>query len=407
MEPSLLAPQVERIQVIPGARARRARVLFATMAALLYPVAIAALGAFLNSGYYFLFFAPAVILPLMLLRLAPGPRFSQVEIGPGYVREKQPFGLILRARDVTGITTCTHHDGYAMTVQLRRDPAPHTFVVKDEATLARLRAALGGGHDGGGILGWPTQRDQREVFLTIVGISAAGFCMGFVGPLFALAFPFLRAFPKAPNKRDGVMLTDQGLVWQVGSPRLFLYAAMSGASRIGKLLFLDPRERTPATPTHVTIPLKHLSEAEIDVLVSQLNSAIRRAHGDRTLRESAIERVQALKRSASEPIKEWLVRLEAVAAALRGNDYRSAPVNAEDLWQIASDPDETFEDRAAAGRVLIKAQGEDARVRVVTALANAHAPEQRIRVALEDDLDLAANALVEDEVDRKKRALEL
>ncbi len=390
------------MRVIPGSSARRARVTFAVFPALLYLMAIILPAIVIDPGYLALFFVPAPVLLIYMLRLKPSPRTSTLEIGPGMVRERRPFGLRIRARDVTGVSACSHQDGYAVTVQLRRDPAPHTFVVKDEATLLRLRDALGGGHDGGGLIGWPTQRDPREVMLTAVGMGASAFCLGVLGSLFAFAFAFTRAFPKPPQKVESILLTDQGLIWNFGGPRVFPYAQIGRASRIGKLLFLDPVKRTPGSADHVTIPLKSLSDAEIDLLISQLDSAIRRSRGERTLRDSALERVQALKRNESEPIKEWLIRLEAVATALRGNDYRSVPVNADDLWRIATDPDETFEDRTAAGRVLIKAQGPATRMRVETALANSRAPEQRIRVALDDDIDVATNALTEDVLERKK-----
>ncbi len=395
--------RIEHVRVIPGSRARRVRVMSAAFLALAYSLAIVVPAIVIELWLLAFFFLPAPVLLLYLLRLTPRPRTSTLEIGPGVVRERRPFGLRIRARDVTGVSACAHEDGYAMTVQLRHDPAPHTFVVKDEATLLRLREALGGGHDGGGLIGWPLQRDPREVALTAVGMGAAALFLGFAGAFFAFAFPFTRAFPKPPQKLTSILLTEQGLVWNFAGPRLFPYAMLGKASRIGKLLFLDPRQKSPGSADHVKIPLKSLSDAEIDLIISQVESAIRRSKGERTLRDSALERVSALKRNESEPIKEWLVRLEAVAAALRGNDYRSAPVSADDLWRIASDADEAFEDRAAAGRVLIRAQGQGARVRVETALANSRAPEQRIRIALDDDIDLAANALAEDAVERKKR----
>ena len=382
--------RTEHARVIPGSAARRARVTSATLLALVYSAAIALPAAVINPAFLALFFVPAPVLLLYMLKLTPRPRNSTLEIGPGIVREQRP---------------CSHQDGYAMTVQLRRDPAPHTFIVKDEAALLRLRDALGGGHDGGGLIGWPMQRDPREVMLTAVGMGASAFCLGFLGAVFAFVFAFTRAFPQPPQKVESILLTEQGLVWNFGGARLFPYAMIGRASRIGKLLFLDPSKRTGGGADHVTIPLKSLSDEEIDLLISQLNSAIRRARGERTLRDSALERVQVLKRHDGEPIKEWLVRLSAVAASLRGNDYRSAPVSAEDLWRIAGDPDETFEDRTAAGRVLLKAQGPEVRVRVEAALASSRAPEERIRIALDDDIDLATNALTEDVLERKKLAL--
>lgn len=396
--------RIQHVRVIPGSRGRRTRALVASILAATYALAIVIPAVLVDSSLLALFFMPALVLPLYLFGWKPGTRDSTLAISPGMVREERPLGLRLRAADVTGVSTCSHQGGYAMTVQLRRDPAPHTFIVKDEATLNELRQALGGGHDGAGLVGWPLQRDPREVMLIAAGMSASAFCLGFVGALLAFAIPFLRAFPKPPQKLESILLTEQGLVWNFGGPRLFPYTMIGKASRIGKLLFLDPAKHSPGSADHVKIPLKALSNEEIDLILSQIDSAVRRARGERTLRDSALERVQTLRRQASEPLREWLVRLEALASAVRGNDYRSSPISADDLWHIASDPDETFEDRAAAGRVLIKAQGEEARVRVATALANVRAPEARIRIALDDDLDAAANALAEDAVERKKLA---
>jgi hypothetical protein len=268
--------------------------------------------------------------------------------------------------------------------------------------LDRVRQALGGGHDGTGVVAWPLQGDQRELGVLIAAGISSFLCMGVIGMALSFAVPFLRAFPKRASNVPSVALAEAGLTWRWGGLVVYPYAAIAQCSyqAASKCLML-----VSTTGQQALIPIPHIGKEQAMVMASQVNAAARRARGERVLRDSALDRVHALKRNQAEPIKSWLGRLEGLAASLNGDNYRSAPVSADDLWRIAQDPDESFEDRAGAGRVLLKAMGPDARVRVEEALANARTPEKRIRVVLEDDIDAAADAIAEDLLDRRNARL--
>ncbi len=390
-----------RARVVPGSRARRVRVGYAAAVTLLSTAALS-IAAAINGPFPLFFFFPAVAPLLLAFGFRPGPRTSELSIRPGEVRELGRMGLRLRARDVLGMTTCLHEDGYALSVQMRHDPAPHTLVLPDAETLDRVRQALGGGHDGTGVVAWPLQGDQRELGVLIAAGISSFLCMGVIGMALSFAVPFLRAFPKRASNVPSVALAEAGLTWRWGGLVVYPYAAIAQCSyqAASKCLML-----VSTTGQQALIPIPHIGKEQAMVMASQVNAAARRARGERVLRDSALDRVHALKRNQAEPIKSWLGRLEGLAASLNGDNYRSAPVSADDLWRIAQDPDESFEDRAGAGRVLLKAMGPDARVRVEEALANARTPEKRIRVVLEDDIDAAADAIAEDLLDRRNARL--
>jgi hypothetical protein len=341
-------------------------------------------------AFYFLF--PAIAPLLLSIRIKPSERDSQLVIGPGCVTEKRALGLTLRARDVVGITTCTYDNRYALSVQMKRDPAPHTFVVNDEESLHRLRQALGGAHDGTGALAWPLQRDPREVGVAVASAVSSAVCLGFIGVVLSFAWPLMRAFPKKPEALYSIILGEEGVSWKWGGVRVFPYELISNASYYpeSKSILLSSTDGN-----HMRIPVPKLGVGEARVIASQINGAARRTRGERVLRDSPLERVRALRREPNEPMRAWLTRLSAMAATVGGDDYRSVSVSKDDLWRIAEDPTETFEDRAGAGRVLLGSLGPDARVRVEEALANAHVPEKKLRVVLEDDLDRAADAITE------------
>lgn len=386
-----------RARVVPGSRARRVRVGYAAAVTAISTAALV-IGAMVNGPFPLFFFFPGIAPLLLAFGLRPGARESELEITPGAVRERGRMGLHLRARDVLGMTTCLHENGYAITVQLRHDPAPHTIIVPDIETLDRVRQALGGGHDGTGVVAWPLQRDQRDVGLLVAAGISSMMCMGVIGMALTAAIPFLRAFPKHAANLPSVALAEAGLTWRWGGLVVYPYAAIAQCTYqpASKGLLLISTSGQQAL-----IPIPQLGMDQALVLASQVNAAARRARGERVLRDSALERVRALRRNEAEPIKSWLGRLEGLAASLNGDNYRSAPISADDLWHIAQDPDESFEDRAGAGRVLIKAMGPGARVRVEEALANTRAPEKRVRVVLEDDIDAAADAIAEDMLEKR------
>jgi hypothetical protein len=294
---------------------------------------------------------------------------------------------------------------FALSVLVRGTEAPHTFVVRDEATLARLRAALGGGHDGTGTVAWPTQRDPIEsvvlgtvitIFMFVAYLALlAQVPLGWAALVPMLAWPFLKAFPRRPTALQSIDLQEKGVSYRGALQAFYPYADIANAS-------YDTGSKTIVLASHdgkrVYLPSARVGRMHSQIVAAQINAAVLRARGARTPKDDARERATLLMRGSEEPVKAWLARLEALAAGLSGADYRGAALSKDDLLLVASDPDATFEQRAGAARVLVKALGPEERVRANEALANARADETNVRVALEDDLDAAADAIEEESV---------
>ena len=96
--------------------------------------------------------------------------------------------------------------------------------------------------------------------------------------------------------------------------------------------------------------------------------------------------------------RAWLQRVDGAAASIsEASAYRGNELDPKDLWLALESPDAPTRVRAAAARVLARVDPEEAKKRVASVLAcdrDAHACAV-IRVALEDDVDVAARELEE------------
>jgi hypothetical protein len=106
-----------------------------------------------------------------------------------------------------------------------------------------------------------------------------------------------------------------------------------------------------------------------------------------------------------EGTRAWLERIDAAATSLaeRGA-YRRADLSPHDLWTALEDPDAPAPLRAAAARVLARIVPDEARTRIGLVLAGERDADARarIRVALEEDVDVAAREL--DLLERRRPA---
>lgn len=408
----------------PWARSRRRRVAASVAASITGALAAFAIFAsflsmpggpfeelavpLLSIGFALGYFGVPILHLLFAFGPRPRPREVDVVLAPGEVRVPTT-GHVIRARDVLGASSAAHDGGFVLHVDERRSPGPHAFVVRTEEELDALRRALGVGHDGSGAVDFPLSRDPSSIFAVIAAASTF-MCSGLSMPLL-LVWPFLKAWPRAWRTRDLLTMTPSGVV--IG--RQGAAGAAAGAAgfeipydRIGEV-------RVGAAPVTLqlvgqdsalltTLYARTMREDDARRLASQIETAARRSRGGAAPRTSALDRIAALRR-AGQSARDWLARVDASDHLLARDGYRAAPIDPEDLRRVLDDPTEAFEDRLAAGRFLVRAEGEAARVRVEESLLNARVDPKRVRVALEAPPEEAAEAFeaAEAEAERAQR----
>jgi hypothetical protein len=395
-----------RAQFVPWTRARARRIAlavaanvaaFASVAAIFVAIALQGrsstsegpLFTLLMAGFFGAYLGPALFHLLFAFGPRPSGREVDVELLPGAVRVAATGHTIL-AKDVLGATSALYGGRYLLHVEERHAPGPHAFVVEQESDLVALRAALGVGHDGDGAVEWPLTRDASWIF-AVVGAASTFMCSGMALPLL-LAWPFLRAKPRFARPRNVLAMLPSGVDVRGAHPAQIPYAAVHSAAVLDTPRALQIKGADGALLAH--IPASTLRRDDMLMLAAQLELAGRRARGEHTQRASALERLSAIRRGGQNA-REWLARLDASGHLIARDGYRASPLDVEDLWRVAEDPSESFEDRIAAGRFLLKAQGDHARVRVDDTLKNVHADPKRVRVALDAPPDEAAIAFEE------------
>ncbi len=395
-----------RAHFTPWTRARRRRITLAVAANAVTLAFVAALVAgfalpepgrsadnlfvvLMTVGFMGAYLAPALFHLLFAFGPRPKGRDVELELTPGAVRVPATGHTIL-ANDVLGATSALLDGRYLLHVEERHAGGPHAFVVDTEEDLVALRGALGVGHDGDGAVEWPLSRDQTWIF-AVVSAASTFMCSGMTLPLL-FAWPFLRAKPRFGRTRDVITMLPAGVEVRGAHPAQIPYAAIHETVIFESPRALQLRDDKGVTLAHVPAPATR--HADLVMLAAQLEVAGRRARGEHAQHASALERLGAIRR-AGQGAREWLARLDASSHLLARDGYRAAPLDVEDLWRVAEDPSESFEDRLAAGRFLLRAQGDAARVRVDDSLKNVRADPKRVRVALEASPDEAAIAFEE------------
>jgi hypothetical protein len=134
---------------------------------------------------------------------------------------------------------------------------------------------------------------------------------------------------------------------------------------------------------------------EREHFAAQIRDAARRARGEGSPPPDVPASVAVLA-PRDEAHRAWLERVDATAASLaRADGYRDLGVDEGDLWTALESPDAPVPLRSAAARVLARVAPETAGPRIAEVLAREHdvGARNRIRVALEEDVDLAARQL--------------
>jgi hypothetical protein len=340
------------------------------------------------------------------------PRFrardAQIDVHPGSI-EIAGAGLLdqfIHTSDVVAASSARTEAGVAIAL-VRRGSTERPLVLDfgSEDDLAAVRRALGLGHFAFGELTWPTQVKTTTLqgspllalaWLAIAGSSAFGltvlaFTLALVvlpSTLVALLVACLQD-PRGPR----VTLTPAGARLSNLPPWIppVRYADVLGASVDPAGVHLTTRGGL------VTVPMGRSLPEERDHLAAQVLSAAARARGEGPP-PPALPQPLARLAPSGETARAWLQRVDGAAASLSGaGAYRGWELDPKDLWLALESPDAPTRVRAAAARVLARVAPDEAKKRVAHVLAcdrDAHACAV-IRVALEDDVDIAARELEE------------
>ncbi len=336
------------------------------------------------------------------------PRDANVDVRAGSIRIANA-GLLdqyVQATDVLGASSARTTAGVALALVRRgavERPLLLDFACEDD--LAAVRRALGLGHFAFGEVSWPTKDRttalQGSTVLSLAWLAtAASAAFGFTTLGCALALvviPFTLAAlllaclqdPRGPR----VTLT-------AGGARLSDLPPWIPAIRYAEVLAarVDPTGvllTTNAGPVMVSMG-KSLPE-EREHLAAQVLSAAARARGEGPPPPTLPPPLARLA-PRGETARAWLQRVDGAAASIaQAGAYRGYELDPKDLWLALESPDAPTRVRAAAARVLARVAPDEAKTRVANVLASdrdAHACAV-IRVALEDDVDIAARELEE------------
>ena len=348
----------------------------------------------------------AVFFGRRLFRIRNAARSGGVLVHPGSI-EIVGAGLLdqpVRAASLVGASSARTKEGVTLAL-VRRGSTDRPLVLdfEREADLEAVRRALGLGHFGFGEVGWPTRVRgtalQGSALLALAWL-AISVCSVFDQelPAFGLALFVLPATvvallvaclqnPQGPR----VALTSAGLRFTdlpVWIPPI-RYADVLAAS-------VDPtgvRLTTNAGP--MLIPMGQSLPEERAHLVAQILSAAARARGEGPP-PPPLPGPLARLAPRGESERAWLERIDAAAASIASAEgYRGSGLDPKDLWVALESPDAPARVRAAAARVLARVAPNEAKTRVAQVLACDR--DERacacIRVALEDDVELAAREL--------------
>jgi hypothetical protein len=338
------------------------------------------------------------------------PRFAardaNVEIHPGSI-EIAGAGILdqfVHASDVIAASSARIASGVTLAL-VRRGSAERPLVLDfgDDDDLSAVRRALGLGHFAFGEVSWPMRIRANALrgspLLSLAWLAmAVSAATGFTVLAFTLALVVVPATLIAlllaclqDPRGERVALTATGALlsdrppWVPPVGYADVLAAIPGAD--GVML------TTRAGLVHV--PMQRSLPEEREHLAAQILSAAARARGEGPPPPALPPSLARLAPGGETP-RAWLQRVDGAAASLSSaGAYRGYELDPKELWQALESPDAPTRVRAAAARVLARVAPDEAKQRVADVLAcdrDAHACAV-IRVALEDDVDLAAREL--------------
>lgn len=410
-----------RVDDPQGPPGRRRRGWWLALAIALAALPVSAVNG--NAGMAALAYAVAfaIVVPL---RRRPAPRDVDLTVEPGRVVLGRG-GRSIAAREVLGASTAALPDGrFAIALALdTHESAPVLVEVDTAADAARLTGALGVGHDGAGWLTFRTEARLAEriepglravvalawflsttMFLVGDGWTDAGgvvllaaLALGALLAMVALARN-LSSAPSVVLMPSGITIArhagPQTIPWKEVASVHAKPAALALATRTDGVAAVVPTPAPRSAWVH-----GGMTPSQRTHLVAQIEAAVARARGEGAPRpETGGAPLERLRRAGASA-RDWLARLDMMASALqRGGGYRdAAAIDEEELWRVVTNVDADAEARAGAARILVRVAADVARPRVeeVLATVRSDADRQRIRVALDDDIERAAAALEE------------
>jgi hypothetical protein len=349
---------------------------------------------------------------IVVPRLRPRACEVHVESGAIHLRGAGLVSQTIHARDLRAASTAQRGERFALgLVRGGEGDRPLWLDFTTRADLDGVRSALRIRRSGMGTFAWPPHRGVVHTSASPVDVAGALGWTAIVGAallhateialllgllvvpltLIALVVGTVRPVP-----RGALTLGPTG-VRTVVRDRVEMspWSEIVDARVVGKAIAVQTVRGTTEVPLAGALP------EEREHLAAQLRSGARRARGAGDLPEGVPPSVAVLA-PRDEPTRAWLERLDATAATLaRGEGYREVDVGQDDLWETLESPDAPASLRAAAARILarVDAPGAGPRIAQVVDMEHDETARQHIRVALEEDVDLAAT-----ELDRLRRA---
>ena len=362
---------------------------------------------------FFLGFAALNLLGLFDFRQRK-VRMADVVCGAGHIIIKKAGTRNQRilAHDITGATTARTSSGLLLTLQHRKRTAPLTLELANDAEVEKVRHALGIGHGGFGEIAWRTQSEPTQgaafvgrIFAIIgaiaiamavgssdhaaVGLTILLGTFGFVGAIISL----VAALSPAPPPT--IIMTAMGIRLKTPFGWFALpYDALSSVEDDPQRLVFRIPDPYKAVVVNKSSPfVGGPTPNERRIATKQLEAAAQRARGLGPQKTDVTGRVDVLRRNG-EPARDWLVRLDMAGQMLAaGSGYRGNTLDVEDLWAILEDPEAEPQMRAAAARVLRHAPQTKIRIDSALAAVRDDSTNRRLRIAMQDDLDGASQAL--------------
>jgi hypothetical protein len=352
---------------------------------------------------------------LVVPRLRPGTAAIDLEAGALRVTRAGFMSQRIVAADVRAASTAELPGGECSLAIVRHETGdpPLWLELATRNDLDQVRRALGIGHGGFGVLRWPPERggfhNRPSVADAVASVGwLALIAAAWLGaPVVALwlaiptIFLTLGAVVRAATSRQEqqrVLLAPQGLHVVIDAHHALLpWNTVIDAKVDGTSLSIATRNGAEVVPTRSALP------AEREHLAAQIRSAVARSRGEGPL-PPELPAVLAVLSRRDEGRRAWLERVDATAASLaQGDGYRHAGIAANDLWAALDSPDAPPSLRAAAARILARIAPDEAGARIAKALATEHDRDtrQHIRVALEEDVEVAAAEL--DRLERRSR----
>lgn len=326
---------------------------------------------------------------------------------------------VIRARDVRGATSTRTRHGYRLTLSHARRPTPITIEVETLDALRRLCRSLGIGTRGHGSVGFTATPSGPHVFESIVraavcvlalaipislwagieGLAALALLGTIAGGAMAALLALVRVLtpPRslALDAQSVQVLGGQAYPWIAYAEIEELAPTRSGfsvtANRLGR------RNVVPITARRLPCVPEGMDEDDRALFHDLVMTAVARAKGQAAPMGDVGNAIAELGRRSGETSREWLARVDAMAAAPAAA-YRGGSLTREQIANALEDTDLPVDVRVAAARVLGQ-DPEERRLRVAPVVAAEHDARVRVRIetATAGDDEALLGLLDEDE----------